>query len=159
MLTKQIAEQLKVAVQAGLIDPNVLNNQLPPDAIMRLNHLLQYIPKLEQAQREYKTLTNLQRASPLNPAQAQEIQRVSNEIRQYQTAIQTIKAQINSQTAFLNKPRSTNAGGGGQTSNQSDSMNNSNISNGESLNQSKLLVSKKITRKRKYFLRNVMFRI
>jgi hypothetical protein len=46
-LTNQIAEQLRVTVAKGLIDPFVLNQTLSKRTLLLLNNLLQRVPKLE----------------------------------------------------------------------------------------------------------------
>uniref|UniRef100_A0A915IIW8 GW182 middle domain-containing protein n=1 Tax=Romanomermis culicivorax TaxID=13658 RepID=A0A915IIW8_ROMCU len=162
----KIIDQLKAAATAGLIDANLAqtlieksaaNNRLAQETVVRMCYILQYLPKLEQAQRELQTIRN-QNNPPLNEAQNQEIRRLTNEVNQYQSAVQTLKAQVNANLASLEKSSSATAANDQGLARPSSSANitgeasrllgkdpvspQSNVSNNtasDSLNQSKLL--------------------
>ncbi|VDP04974.1 unnamed protein product [Soboliphyme baturini] len=110
-LTQQIADQLCAAVRAGLVDMSILHHPLPQETLLKLNHLLQFIPKLEKTRAE---IQKLQQKMPLNVAQQNELQRYLLEMHQLKSSIQNLKMQISAQTNFpgvnLRSPGGTSMG-------------------------------------------------
>lgn len=100
LLTQQIADQLKSAVRAGLIDIGILHQPLPQETLLRLNQLLQCVPKLDQAQKEMLQLQTLGQSQPqgLNAAQTQEFQRIQKEVNSLRQTMASLKQAISAQT-------------------------------------------------------------
>lgn len=125
--------QLKQCVQAGLIDIQLLNQQLSEESLHRLNQLLSIVPNYEKAQLEMQRLQMLQRqGQTLNSSQNQELKRLSEDVQRYTVKIQQIKHQIN------NKQRQMS--NGSANSSTSDVLSPVNGAN-DSFSQSKLSVS------------------
>lgn len=137
VLTQQIADQLKAAVRAGLIDISILHQPLPQETLLRLNQLLQCVPKLDQAQKEMLQLQTQGANQPqgLNAAQQAEYQRVSNDVKQLRQTIASLKQAISAQT------QTANAGGQQQQGQRNGAAGaNANAGGGGDGGQSKLEV-------------------
>lgn len=95
-LTHQIADQLRIAVQKGLININILNQPLPQQTLVLLNQLLQRVPKFEQS---YAELKQLRRLETLTHSQQLDVERLEHEIGALQAEISSLQAKINGNTA------------------------------------------------------------
>ncbi|VDM41517.1 unnamed protein product [Toxocara canis] len=90
-LTQQIADQLRIAVNKGLIDVSLLNRPLPQSTLVVLNTILQKLSKLEQAQQEYAHVTR----TMSSPPQKMESDRLLMEIQGLQNEIMQLRSSIN----------------------------------------------------------------
>ena len=104
MAQQQILQQLQMAVQAGLISPALLNQQLPPSVLVMLQQLLQLQQMLQQL------ITAQQNISQQKPGVNPMLQRQQHQ--ENATRINTIKQQIlglqkkigQAQKVILNNP-------------------------------------------------------
>lgn len=85
MAQQQILQQLQMAVQAGLISPALLNQQLPPGVLVMLQQLLQLQQMLQQFINAQQNL--LQNKTSMNPV-------VQRQQQENLARISTIKQQI-----------------------------------------------------------------
>ena len=104
MAQQQIIQQLQMAVQAGLISPALLNQQLPPQVLVMLQQLLQLQQMLQQLITAQQNLP--QQKAGMNPAfhQRQQHENMAriNTIRQQILGLQKKIAQA--QKAILSNP-------------------------------------------------------
>ncbi|VDK44125.1 unnamed protein product [Anisakis simplex] len=89
-LMQQIADQLRIAVNKGLIDVSLLSRPLPQTTLIVLNTILQKLSKLEQAQQEYGHVTR----QMSSPPQKMESDRLLMEIQGLQTEIMQLRSSI-----------------------------------------------------------------
>ena len=104
MAQQQILQQLQMAVQAGLISPALLNQQLPPGVLVMLQQLLQLQQVLQQLITAQQNLSQ-NKAGGMNPLvqrQQQENQARISAIRQQILSLQKKIAQA--QKMILNNP-------------------------------------------------------
>lgn len=98
---QHIVQQLRMAVQAGLISPQLLNQQLTPNMLVMLQHLLQAQQVLQQLVNQQQQLQK-QRMNPLQ--QRQKLDQLGNYIQQVQQQIQTTQQNIKvAQQSLLTK--------------------------------------------------------
>ena len=94
-LTQQIADQLRIAVNKGLIDVSLMKLQLPQAALIILNSILQKSQKWEQAQQEYAQLMRNMSNSSTNAAQKLEAERLAVEVQTLQNETMQLKSNLN----------------------------------------------------------------
>lgn len=102
---QHIVQQLRMAVQAGLISPQLLNQQLTPNMLVMLQHLLQAQQVLQQLVNQQQQLLQKPRMNPVNPIQQrQKLEQLSTYIQQVQQQIQTTQQNIKvAQQSLLTK--------------------------------------------------------
>ncbi|XP_060584662.1 trinucleotide repeat-containing gene 6C protein-like isoform X2 [Ruditapes philippinarum] len=104
MAQQQILQQLRMAVQAGLISPQLLNQQLPAPVLVMLQQLLQQQQNLQQLITTQQMLQ--QPKVNMNPhVQRQQMESVASRINQIKQQILMLQKNI-SQAQLLNKTQS-----------------------------------------------------
>ncbi|XP_063446117.1 trinucleotide repeat-containing gene 6C protein-like isoform X2 [Mytilus trossulus] len=106
MAQQQILQQLHLAVKAGLISPQLLNQQLPPYMLVLLQQLLQHQQCLQQL---ITTQQVLQKNSvSMNPmVQRQQLEQVNMKINTIKQQILITQRQIHDAQRLLIKPQPT----------------------------------------------------
>ncbi|XP_045211672.1 trinucleotide repeat-containing gene 6C protein-like isoform X3 [Mercenaria mercenaria] len=106
MAQQQILQQLRMAVQAGLISPQLLNQQLPAPVLVMLQQLLQQQQNLQQLITTQQMLQ--QPKVNMNPhVQRQQLESVASRINQIKQQILMLQKNISqAQTTLLNKTQS-----------------------------------------------------
>lgn len=106
MAQQQILHQLRMAVQAGLISPQLLNQQLPAPVLVMLQQLLQQQQNLQQLITTQQMLQQPKmNANPLT--QRQQLEQVAVRINQIKQQILLLQRNIaQAQTTLLNKSQS-----------------------------------------------------
>ena len=99
---QNIVQQLRMAVQAGLISPQLLNQQLTPNMLVMLQHLLQAQQLLQQLINQQQQL--MQQKQRMNPLQyRQKLDQMNTFIQQVQQQIQQTQQQIRVAQQSLHK--------------------------------------------------------
>ncbi|KAL4239264.1 Trinucleotide repeat-containing protein 6A protein [Mactra antiquata] len=106
MAQQQILQQLRMAVQAGLISPQLLNQQLPGPVLVMLQQLLQQQQNLQQLITTQQMLQQPKmNANPLS--QRQQLEQVAVRINQIKQQILLLHRNIaQAQSSLLNKSQS-----------------------------------------------------
>lgn len=150
MAQQQILQQLHLAVKAGLISPQLLNQQLPPYVLVLLQQLLQHQQCLQQL---ITTQQVLQKNSvSMNPmVQRQQLEQVNIKINTIKQQILNFQRQIHDAQRHLIKPQPTTTTAQSSTTEETistieSSLSSLNITNTQP-QQSKLSQWKKSTEK------------
>ena len=94
LIQQQIVQQLQMAVQAGLISPQLLNQQLTPSMLVMLQQLLQLQQVLQRLVQQQQVI---QQNRALNPNQQRQ------QLEQVSVTIQKIRQQILQQQQQINQ--------------------------------------------------------
>lgn len=89
---QQILQQLRMAVQSGLISPQLLNQQLPHNILVMLQQLLQLQNVLQQLVNKQSQL--LGNKMTLNPMQRQQLEGMPMMIQNIKTQIMSVQKQL-----------------------------------------------------------------
>ena len=103
MAHQQILQQLHLAVKAGLISPQLLNQQLPPPMLVLLQQLLHYQQLLQSLITTQQVIQqNKMNANPL--VQRQQLEQVNLKVNSIKSQILQLQRQISDAQRLLIKP-------------------------------------------------------
>ncbi|XP_033747257.1 trinucleotide repeat-containing gene 6C protein-like isoform X8 [Pecten maximus] len=105
MAQQQILQQLHLAVKAGLISPQLLNQQLPPPLLIMLQQLLQHQQSLQSHITMQQLLQQNKMGQNLNPmVQRQQLDSINTKINAIKQQILHLQRQISDAQKVLMKP-------------------------------------------------------
>ncbi len=115
-LMQQTVQQLRMAVQAGLISPQLLNQQLTPNLRVMLHQLLQFQETHKQLIQQQQLLQqHLAAQKPQNPMMATQLERQLEQVTLTVQHIQKQTARLQQQMAEAQTALPKQVSGGGDT--------------------------------------------
>merc|ERR1719334_176894 len=108
-----LVQQIQMAVQAGHLNPQILNQPLAPQTLYLLNQLLQQIKQLQNYQQQH-AMAQAQAGQRPGTNQQQAILGLSVQITKHKQQIQSLQNQITAQQAKYLASQHSQLGGGPQ---------------------------------------------